>query len=126
MAQLGYPNPCFADQGDAQVMTQTIAEEPACAVVWARRGDVYYIAAAVADTADAAEAQALATLRDALAVGYEALLSKHLAAWQAFWSVSTVALPEPRRRSWWPAQVFSPTLGKPSPECVAATCGRSD
>ncbi len=101
MAQLGYPDPCFADHGDVQVMTQVIPEGPACAVAWARRGDVYYIAADVADTADAAEAQALATLRDALAVGYEALLSEHLAAWQAFWAVSTVALPEPRMEFLW-------------------------
>ncbi|MCE5241186.1 glycoside hydrolase family 95 protein [bacterium] len=101
MAELGYPDPCFADHGDARVMMQAIPEGSACAVAWAGRGDAHFLAVAVADTADTAAAQALASLREALAVGYDALRAEHVAGWQAFWSVSTVALPEPRMEFLW-------------------------
>ncbi len=101
MAQLGYPDPSFTQHSDLRVMTQPVPEGPACAAAWTQRGNVYTLAVEVADTAEAAEAQALTTLREALAVGYEALLAEHLAAWRGFWSVSTVALPEPRLEFLW-------------------------
>jgi len=101
MAQLGYPDPCFTTHGEAQVMTQAVPEGPACAVAWARQGDTHFLAVAIADAADVATEEALTTLKAALAAGYEALRTEHVAAWRAFWSVSTVALPEPRMEFLW-------------------------
>ena len=101
LAQLGYPDPCFTEDGDVRVMAQSIPEGPACAVAWASRGDEHFLAAAVADTPEAASEEALATLQEALSVGYEALRDQHIAAWQAFWSASAVFLPEPRLEFLW-------------------------
>jgi alpha-L-fucosidase 2 len=100
-ALLNHPEPEWHELGDVRTMTQAIPERPCYAVAWTSRGEEHYLAVEVADTAATARAAALHALRAALEVGYETLRAEHLAAWERFWAVSAVYLPEPRMEFLW-------------------------
>jgi len=90
-----------SDAGDLRVLTQRIPAGPCYAVVWNPAGPEFFMAVAVADTAEAAESQARTVWSQAAETGFDALLEEHLASWRDFWSVSAVHLPEQRFEFLW-------------------------
>ena len=63
MAALGHPQPRRVTHGDCTVVTQQLAQGPAWAVAWARRGSAFFISAETAPDAASAGERALGALR---------------------------------------------------------------
>jgi alpha-L-fucosidase 2 len=101
LTPLGHPPPQDADEGPLRILCQSIPEGPAYALVWDPCGPDYLLAIESAETSAEARRCALATWRAAADRGFEQLQAEHVGAWQRFWRVSAVHLPEERLEFLW-------------------------
>lgn len=100
VASLGYPPANHGEDGPLVWFTQeTAGPLRYCVLAGSRKqGDSTQIALTIASTDDGPDPLAIAKRRvnAALDRGYETLLPPHSQWWQAFWSRSTVVLPDPK------------------------------
>jgi alpha-L-fucosidase 2 len=98
VARLGYPLAARGHEGNAKWFVQTAAEGVKyCACVETRRADdETLVAIAVTSNKDAADLLTLARgrCRAALEQGYDAARRAHTAWWTAFWSESSLTIPD--------------------------------
>ena len=101
LAPLGHPPPQVEDEGPLRVLCQSIPDGPGYALVWNPRGPDHFLAVESAPTLAAARQRALATWHSAAEAGLDRLHAEHVQAWQEFWGVSAVYLPEERIEFLW-------------------------
>jgi hypothetical protein len=94
LAALGHPQLEISHEGGLTVAIQQILPDTFFAVCWNRDGPEVYVSVAKAKNAAAACQQALAHHPGHRPNAYRELFADHQQAWEDFWSVSSVSLPE--------------------------------
>lgn len=101
MSALGYDPPGVAEADGVHVHAQAVPAGASYAVAWTVAGDDIFIALATADGAANAAADAGREVREARAIGLDALHREHVRLWKRFWRRPVVALPEARAEFYW-------------------------
>lgn len=101
LAKLNHPAPLRRVEGNLRLLIQSIPEGPHYAVIWNVNGPDFFLALELAESAEKAEAKARATWQKAAQTGFDRLLREHKRAWEKFWSVSAVYLPEAHLEYFW-------------------------
>jgi alpha-L-fucosidase 2 len=106
LAGLGYPPPRLADVCPVRVLAQEIPDGPCYALAWNPSGPDFFLAVELASTVDEAADRARGAWKSASQAGFGPLLGEHQAAWERFWAVSAVHLPESRMEFVWRYGVY--------------------
>ena len=105
------PPPTRRSEGGVTVSTQPLTDGHADAIAWqtADAADGSRLAVwsvAFEPTPAAADAAATASVRAAVAAGYDRLFASHARWWHAYWPESFVALPDARLQAFYWAQMY--------------------